>query len=530
VTGYAWSPDGRTLAFTTGTGVWVYAPATDATRLLATVDRASKPSWGAGGQVVVYLNSNHQLMLTPLAGRPRTITGIYDYALSPDGTSLAYWTKRWFGVRSLATGAKPRRIAPAPLVFSAAWSPDGGRLAFSRALEDRGPARIYVVRTGGGPVRALTPPHPDGRSLDPVFSPDGSKLAFTESSAGDYRVRVLDLGTDTVVRVLPNDPNSSVDGPVGWTTPVVSLPASERGMNAVFAGSLTVRDPVFGLAADGGQAAALANVYSAVGYATWTELLWSPLEGSYAEPLLACHFDVTDLVVAGGRIAYSCDDGTGPSIDDLSVYLATFGQTNAPEPAFWAPCCVFSLAGSGSLIVEASQHDLNRVNPDGSLTLIRSFPNPIRALSVSDNRVLIDAGVGVLEIVNSDGSLGPQFSLPHADGAKLDGGLIAALDNRTLRITGILGGAVTQRTVPAGAELEAVSGQTGTVAYTDGNRQHLLSSDGEDLTVNLLGQYGRAWAASDNDGSIYYAYNARWPTSSKLLYLQPAQLETMFRS
>ena len=414
-------------------------------------------------------------------------------------------------------------------MFNAGWSPDNGRLAFSRAQEDRGPARIYAVRTGGGPVRALTPPDPDGRSLDPVFSPDGSKLAFTESSAGDYRLRVLDLRTGTVIRLLPNDPNSSVNGPVGWTTPAVSLPATERGTNAVFASSLTARDPVSGLAADGGQAAALANIESAVGYSTWTELLWSPLAGSHAEPLLACHYDVADLVVAGGRIGYSCDDGTGPSIDDLSVYLATFGQTNAPDPAFWAPCCVFSLAGSRSLLVEASQHDLNRVNPDGRLTLIRSFPNPIRALGVSDNRVLIDAGDGVLGIVDSDGSLGPQFSLPHGNGAKLDGGLIAAIDNRTLRITGILGGAVTQRTVPAGAQLEAISGQTGTVAYTDGNRQHLLSSDGKDVTVNLPGQYGPAWAASDNDGSLYYAYNTRWPTSSKLLYLQPAQLQEMFR-
>ena len=114
VTGYAWSPDGQTLAFTTGTGVWVYAPATGAARTLATVDGASKPSWGAGGQAVVCLNSHHQLVLTPLAGRSRTITGIYNYVLSPDGTSLAYWTKRWFGVRSLGPGAKPRRIAPAP--------------------------------------------------------------------------------------------------------------------------------------------------------------------------------------------------------------------------------------------------------------------------------------------------------------------------------------------------------------------------------------------------------------------------------
>jgi TolB protein len=88
------------------------------------------------------------------------------------------------------TGALPLRLAgggerkrPLPEIFEApSWSPDGSQIAFSgvaRSLEAgfRG-NRVYVVGSDGKGLRRLRGTR---GALQPVFTPDGSAVAFTRS-------------------------------------------------------------------------------------------------------------------------------------------------------------------------------------------------------------------------------------------------------------------------------------------------------------------------------------------------------------
>jgi Tol biopolymer transport system component len=126
---------------------------------------------------------------------------------SPDGSRIAFPSARaldgsdaantnnsdniWV-MKSDGTGATPltRLTALNARSFDPVWSPDGSKIAFesSRALDGsnaEGTDNIWVVNadgTGAAPLTKLTIPIFNSR---PVWSPDGSKIAFESSRALD---------------------------------------------------------------------------------------------------------------------------------------------------------------------------------------------------------------------------------------------------------------------------------------------------------------------------------------------------------
>ncbi|MBI4519684.1 MAG: PD40 domain-containing protein, partial [Gemmatimonadetes bacterium] len=78
------------------------------------------------------------------------------------------------------------------------WSPDGSRIAFQNYSESN--YQIWTVAPDGSALTQVTTGHYDHR--EPAWSPDGAKIAFSSDRGGDgsYDIWTIDLGTGTYER------------------------------------------------------------------------------------------------------------------------------------------------------------------------------------------------------------------------------------------------------------------------------------------------------------------------------------------
>ena len=101
---------------------------------------------------------------------------------SPDGAAVLFDSTRDGNTElyllDLATGDE-RRLTDSPGEdWGASWSPDGTLIAFN---SDRsGVMDIYVMAADGSDVRRLTSSEPNVGALSPSWSPDGSRIVYTE--------------------------------------------------------------------------------------------------------------------------------------------------------------------------------------------------------------------------------------------------------------------------------------------------------------------------------------------------------------
>ena len=178
----AWSPDGRQLAF----------------RLYGKVQ---------GQNNDLYLMRADGSGVRRLTNDPDTDQ---DASWSPDGRRIAYdrsgvggeiWVIR-------VDGSHPRRLTTGFFDEQPTWSPDGKTIAFVRqSLDFSTGVNIWVMRPDGSGQREMFPGR--SRGSDPVWSPDGTKLVFTDgislytvTRAGSLKV-VTELGGPSGERVAP---------------------------------------------------------------------------------------------------------------------------------------------------------------------------------------------------------------------------------------------------------------------------------------------------------------------------------------
>ena len=230
------SPDGRYVAYTVSetnweenafdTQIWMAMPATGERYQLTHAKKSSNdPRWAPDSKRLAFLSDrdgNQQIyVISPAGGEATQMThfegGVTQFEWSPDGKKIAFTStgpeskvrkdrKDKYGDFEIVGGdyhlvhlwtlnvdeekPKPETLTSGTQFSVGAfnWSPDSKVIAFSAArdpdLSSGDTADIYTVRLSDKYVHKLVDtPGPD---RDPIWSPDGSQVAYETNSGASY--------------------------------------------------------------------------------------------------------------------------------------------------------------------------------------------------------------------------------------------------------------------------------------------------------------------------------------------------------
>jgi Tol biopolymer transport system component len=202
----AWSPDGRYFAFHgsqgNGTEEWqglhVWNWVEDEERAYLLHDTAFRPTWSPDGQQIAYARA------------------------TPGDMSV------WRVERSTLNTVEVVQHADWP-----DWAPNGQAIVVSGSADHE----IYAVDlNGGAPVR-LTDGL--GEEIDPEYSPDGTRVAFTSYRDGNAEIYVMAADGSGEQRLTNN---SGFDGYPTWTENGLIVYSSERGVSPKSTSRVRVAD------------------------------------------------------------------------------------------------------------------------------------------------------------------------------------------------------------------------------------------------------------------------------------------------
>ena len=203
------SPDGATVAYGDAGHVWLVATSGGPPRKLVA---GSNPVWIDSDRLVISVERKRATRLAVVAvadawpqrlarehGELETYGDEGEAAVSPDGREVAYTffpradlDRGEIRVADLASGAV-RALTGTPHMhdITAAWSPDGGTLAY--VSERTGFYEIHLVGADGSGERQLTASGADHSDLD--WHPDGTRLAAIRGRRNRFDLVTVDAGS-----------------------------------------------------------------------------------------------------------------------------------------------------------------------------------------------------------------------------------------------------------------------------------------------------------------------------------------------
>ena len=221
ISGLAWSRDGEAVTYS-GSWSWGLAfrlwrvrsdGAGQPERLDLAGFRAMTPSVAPVGNRLAFQRgtSNCDVWRYQLGGVPepflKSSVGDYSAQFSPDGGRIAFSSDRSGDVIEVwtagADGSNPVQLTRGLGHAQATnrWSPDGRLIVFD-SLEREGGSKVYVVDASGGRPRRVSSATAD--ELNPSWSRDGKRIYFFSNRTGRNEIWRIALGGGAAERVTEN--------------------------------------------------------------------------------------------------------------------------------------------------------------------------------------------------------------------------------------------------------------------------------------------------------------------------------------